>query len=290
MFKLLKYLVILVVFIVVVGVAAAYFGINYAVKRIVEKEGTEQLNVPTTLGSASLGLFSGSIGLKNFAVGSPAGFTAPQMLTVGSLKVDTAGPTHLLNKPLHVTDIQVEAPALIVEQHGLKLNFKELLDNLPGKSATGESKPSPATADQNPTKLVIDTLAINNATVQFIPDAGGVAGSALDSLGDVGKAIGKQADKKLDKQVKPTTVTLPPLTLKNIGNADGKMQGAEVKDIAAAVIEAMAASAAKSANLPFDPALLNGNLDSVKGKAGDAVQKELKNLPGGLGGLLKGGN
>ena len=289
MFKLLKYLVILIVVLVIGAAVAAYLSLGYVVKQVVQKEGTAQLNVPTTLGSAHLGLTSGSIGLTDLAIGSPAGFTAPQMLSVGSLKVDTAGITHLRDKPLHVTDIQVDAPKLVVEQHGMKLNFKELMDNLPGKSpATGEPKPSPSTANQNPTKLVIDTLAITNATVQFIPDAAGVADNALGGLGDVGKLAAKQADKQLGKSIKPTTVTLPSLTVRNIGNADGKMQGAEIKDVATAVITAMAQSAAKSANLPFDPALLNGNLDSVKGKAGDEIQQQLKKLPGGAGGLLNG--
>ena len=76
--------------------------------------------------------------------------------------------------------------------------------------------------------------------------------------------------------------------MKNVGNADGKMQGAEVKDVAAAVIEAMAASAAKTANLPIDPGLIGGNLDTVKGKLGDQVQSQLDKLPGGAGGLLNG--
>lgn len=288
-FKLLKYLVILVVVVVILAIGGLYFSLNYLVKSVVVNQGTAQLGVPTTLGSATLGLTGGSVGLKDFAVGSPQGFTAPQMLSVGNLKVDTAGLTHLMDKPLHVTDIQVDAPKLVIEQKGLTLNFKELLDHLPGKTATGESKPSSTPGTSNPTKLVIDTLAINNATVEIIPDAGGAASGALGALGDVGKLAAKQADKQLDKAgIKPVTVTLPSLEVKNIGNTDGKMEGAEVKDVAAAIIQAMAASAAKSANLPIDPALLSGNLDSIKDKAGDEVQKQLKKLPGGAGDAIKG--
>ncbi len=294
MFKLLKYLVILIVLAVVAGVAALYLSLDGIVKRVVEMEGTAQLNVPTTLGGASLGLLHGTVGLTELAVGSPAGFTAPQMLTVGGLTVDTGGITHLRDKPIRVADVELKAPHLVVEQKGTTLNVKQLLAGLPGRDAAGRPAPSPATADQNPVRLVIDHLAITGATVDLIPDAGGAASSALGGLGgNLGRAAGHVAGQALDKQVKPVTVTLPTLDLKDIGNTDGKMQGAEIKDVAAAVIEAMAAAAAKSEDLPFDPGLMSGNLDSVKDKVGSQVQGQLDKLPGGagkvLGGLL-GGN
>ncbi len=288
MFKLLKYLVILVVVLVVGAIIAAYFGVEYAVKRVVQAEGTAQLNVPVTIGSAGLNPFSGSVSVSGLTIGSPTGFTAPQMLSVGSSKVATTGLTHLLDKPLHVTLIEVDSTKLVIEQHGLKLNFKELLDGLPQKSATGETKPSPSTAGSNPMRFVIDTLSINGSTVDFIPDAAGAAGGVLGKFGAAGAFAAHEADKKLDNSVKPTTITLPSLEVKNIGNADGKMQGAEVKDVVTAIVTAMAQSAIKTANLPIDPSLLSGNLDSVKGKASDAVQKQLDKLPGGTGNMLNG--
>lgn len=296
MFKWIRRLVILVVLLVVGGVVALYLSLGRIVKSVVQKEGTEQLHVTTTLSSASVGVTSGSIGFKDFALGSPAGFSAPAMLTVGGLTVDTAGVTHLRDKPLHVTTIQLDAPHLVIEQKGTTLNFKALMDGLPGKAPAGEAKPSPATADQNPLKLVIDTLNVNNATVEFIPDAAGtvngVAGNALGALGDLGKQATAQADKQLAKQLKPMTITLPTMDVKNIGNADGKMQGAEVKDVVTAVIQAMVAKAVQDHNLPIPSALLQGNLASVKDKVSDTVQDEIKkqtgNLPGGAGKLLNG--
>ncbi len=288
MFKLLKLLVVVVVVLVIGAAVAAYLGLGYVVKRVVEAEGTAQLNVPTTVASATLGLTTGGIGLTDLAIGSPAGYSAPQLFAVHGLKVETAGLTHLRDRPLHVTTIAVDAPKLVVEQHGLQLNVQALLDHLPNRSPAGESKPSPATAEKNPVKLVIDTISITNATVQFIPDANGAASEALHGLGDLGKQLSGLAAKQLDQQLKATTVTLPTLTVKNVGNTDGKMQGAEIKDVAAAVIEAMASSAAKSANLPIDPAVLGGNVDSVKGKLPDGVQQQLDKLPGGAGGLVNG--
>jgi hypothetical protein len=284
-FKLLKWLVILVVVLVVVAVGAAYVLIDHACKTIVEKEGTAQLHVPTTVGSVSLGLISGSVGIKNFALGSPVGFTAPQMFSVGGLTVKTTGTRHLLDKPLHVTEILVDSPTMVVEQKGTQLNFKAMMDGLPSGGTS-----SPATADQNPTRLVIDTLTINTPVVTIQPDpagtVSGLAGGGKGALGAVMKAASGAADKELANKLKPMTVQLQSLTLKNIGNADGKMKGVEIKDVATAVIQAMVAEAAKQHNLPLDPALLSGNLDSVKSKLGGGAGQMLNGLLGGN----KGGN
>ena len=291
MFKWVRRLIFLAILLVVAVVAAAYFGVNWAVKRAVAYEGTQQLGVPVTVDGVSVGWTTGGIGFKEVDLGSPAGFTAPKMFTVGSLSVATTGITHLRDRPVHVTDIEVDAPHLVIEQKGSKFNFKELLNNLPGKTAGGESQPSPATADKNPTKLVIDKLAINNPTVEIIPDASGtldsVAGNALGGLGTLGKQASALADKQLDRSVKPMTVTMASLTLTNIGNADGRGQGVEVKDVAAAVVQAMVAEAIKQNNLPIPPAVLQGNLASVKDKVGDAVKQQLQGkFPGGAGKLL----
>ena len=289
MFKLLKWAVILVVLAVVGVVVAVYLSLDGIVKRVVEKEGTAQLNVPTTLDSASLGVTTGSIGFKGFAVGSPAGFTAPHMLSVGGLDVKTAGVTHLRDKPLHVTEITIDGPLLVIEQKGLKFNFKELMDGLPNH---GDA--SPKTADSNPTKLIIDTLTITNATVQVVPDAGGIAGGAASgALGgivgnDLAAKAGSAADKAAGKAVKAQTIKLPSIQpIKDIGKDKG---GVEVKDVVVAVVQAMAQQAIKDNNLPIDPGLLNGNLDSVKSKATDLIQDQLQKqsgkLPGGVGDLL----
>ena len=289
MFKLLKYAVVLVLVLIVGAIVAVYLGLGYVVKTVVQKEGTAQLNVPTTLDSASVGVTTGSIGFKGFALGSPAGFTAPQMLTVGGLTVETTGITHLRDKPLHVTLIQLDAPHLVLEQKGMQLNFKVLMDGLPSAGA-----PSPKTADANPIRLIIDKLTVAPTTVDVIPDAaglaGGVAGNALGAFGDLGKKAAAQAESQAGKAVKPTTVSISGFDLSNIGNADGKGQGVEIKDVAAAVLQAMVAKAAKDNNLPIPAALLGGDLGSVQGKIGGAMQDQIKKQAGDmLKGVLGGG-
>ena len=53
-----------------------------------------------------------------------------------------------------------------------------------------------------------------------------------------------------------------------------------------AVIQAMAAKAAQQNNLPIDPSVLGGNLSDVQGKLRGALQDQIQQRTGGLGGLL----
>ena len=80
--KYIKWIVLGIVVIVIAVVLIVYLNINGIIKRTVESQGTEQLKVQTTLGSANLSLFGGSVSLSDLNIGSPAGFTAPQMSSI----------------------------------------------------------------------------------------------------------------------------------------------------------------------------------------------------------------
>src|SRR5882672_8845185 len=106
--KWITRLIILVVVLILVAVGGLYLGLNAIVKSVVEKEGTEQLKVQTTLGGVSLGLFNGSVGMNSFALGSPSGFTAPQMFAVNKTSVDSGGISNLRGDPIHVVSIDID--------------------------------------------------------------------------------------------------------------------------------------------------------------------------------------
>jgi hypothetical protein len=250
----LKRIIAAVLLLLVMAVVGLYLSLDHIVKSVVETQSSEQLNVPTTLGGVNLGLTSGSVGLNNFAIGSPAGFTAPQMFSVGNLNVDTGGILRLRNEPIHLSSITIDQPQLVIENKGQKLNFRELIDHLPKPPAKGQ--PAPAGQSQ-PTRLIIDTLSITNAHVQFQSD--------LPGLG------------------KPIDIPLPTITMKNIGNADGADNGAAIKDVVVAVIDQMTAAASGSKGLPPEvTALLSGNLSDVQNKLINTGQKKADSELGGL--------
>ena len=122
--KWIKRLVILFVILLVVGVGLFYLALDGIVKSVVEKQGTEQLNVPVTLEAVSLGLIHGSLGLDNLAIGSPSGFSAPQMMSVGKLSVDSGGVSNLRGNPIHITSIVIDSPKLVIEQKRIECEFQ----------------------------------------------------------------------------------------------------------------------------------------------------------------------
>ena len=67
--KWLIRIIVALVILLVVGVFALYLSLDHIVKSVVESQGTEQLNVPTTLGSVDLGLFKGTVSMDDMAIG-----------------------------------------------------------------------------------------------------------------------------------------------------------------------------------------------------------------------------
>jgi hypothetical protein len=260
--KWIKRIVIAVFVFLLVIVVAVYLSIDHVIKSVVESEGTEQLNVPTTLGSVDLGLISGTVDLNTLAIGSPKGFSAPQMFSVGKLNVATGGLMRLRNEPIHLLSITIDQPQLVVEQHGSKTNFRVLMDDLPKNPDQGGNAKTTASQSQ-PTKYIIDTLTVSNAHVLLKLDLPGL-------------------NKDID-------VPIPAITMKNIGNADGANNGAAIKDVATTVITQMIEEATHSSSLPPGvPELLSGNLAGVQDKLTGEAQKQLDALkvPINVNGLL----
>jgi hypothetical protein len=268
--KILKWIAIVVVLLIIVGPIVLFVSLDHIVKSTIEAQGTEQLKVPTTLDGVSLGLFKGTLDLSNFAIGSPQGFTATHMLSVGGLSVDTGGITRLRNEPIHVSNIRIDQPQLVIEFAGTDVNFKKLLDNLPSHP---DQNPPSTTEEKKPTKLVIDELQLNNAQVTL---------RGLDQLNQI---PGMSNVANLPQEL---SVSIPSINVKNIGNADGANNGAAIKDVVSTVITQMAAKAADSDKLPPEVrAVLGGNLDAVKDKLTAAANAELQKVTSQLGEQLK---
>jgi ribosomal protein L12E/L44/L45/RPP1/RPP2 len=257
--KIVKWIVIVVLVVVIGGVLLLYLNLDHIVKQTVETQGTAQLNVPATLDGVSLQLFKGTLDLSNFAIGSPQGFTSPQMLSLGGLSIDTGGILKLRDQPIHLASIRIDQPKLIVEQSNGKLNIKELMDGLASHPAASAAPPSAdQSAPKEATKLIIDDFAVNGAHVIIHPGIPGVQ-PEYDIL-------------------------VPSIDMKNIGNADGAQNGAAIQDVVVALITQLTTKAAESNKLPPGvSALLSGNLDEIKAKLTTEAQSQLNNAAGKWG-------
>jgi len=287
--KKLRRIVLVLLLLVIVGVGGLYFYRNSLIRSAVESQANSSLGVKTTLGSANLGLFGGTLALDDLKIGSPSGFTADQMFTLGELGLGV-NYGDLRKAPIHVSKITIEKPNVTIEMVGGKFNFHALMNQM-------NSSAPPATKDGKPVepvKLIIDELTLKDAVVHF---------------------------KATDMLPKEITVNIPLVTIHNIGNADGAQDGAAIKDIVVAMMSGLAASASNSDLLKnfggFDKILgaqanqvmgqiskqvgkITGQLDQmIGGSAGDSINKALQGVTGGndpgkavsdgLGGLLNGG-
>lgn len=220
--KLLKRGAWIAAALVVLAIGAVWLNLAHIVKTEVEKESTKSLRLATTLGSASISLFGGKLGLHGLAIGSPHGFSAPKMLEAGDIDVSVRY-RELRNDPIHVEALNIDKPKLVIEQSGGALNFRKAMEVLP---ASDPNKP--------PMKLVIDTLDVRDAQVIIRPGLPGVQQEIV--------------------------VPVPALSMKDIGGGKGAHNGAAIREVAMRVMSALAGKAAESDQVPAElKALLHLN-------------------------------
>jgi uncharacterized protein involved in outer membrane biogenesis len=168
--RIFGWIVLIIVLLIVIGGIVLYMNLNRIVRTTVQKQSSNSLNLPTQLQSANVSLLSGQVSLHDFEVGSPQGFNAPHMMTLGAVSVDTSL-GELRSDPMRVSSIAIKDPKLVIEMQGMKFNIKQFMDSLPA----GEDKPTPE--GEKPLKLIIDDLKVNGAQVVFRPDS-----AALSSI------------------------------------------------------------------------------------------------------------
>jgi hypothetical protein len=263
--KKFKWIALGLLAVIVIAVVVVFLNLNSIIRKAVEVQGTASLNAKTTLQGASLSLFGGNVALNDFAVGSPEGYKAPQMLSLGKLQVDTSW-SELRQDPIRVASIDVESPRLVLEMSGMTMNIKKFIEGLP------KGDTSAPTEQGEPMKLVIGKLNVRGAQVVFRPDL-----TALASLpGD------------LSSKVKPEyTLTIPDLSIENIGNANNNQNGAAIKEVVTQIVTTLAGKAAESPELPPElRSILSGDLSSITGllkeKGMAQVQQQLDKVTGEL--------
>ena len=254
--RVLKWLFVLVLLLLIGGGLFVYFYLDRIVRHTVETQSTAQLNLKTELDGAHVSLLGGQVSLDDLRIASPQGFTAPQMFTLGEANVK-ANIGELRGDPVRVSNITLNRPKLVIENNGGTFNFKKAMDLMPKT----ETKP----ADQEkPLKVVIGDLTVKDPTVVIRPGKLNMPGLTLK-------------DEYL--------VSIPTISMKNIGTGEGSENGAAIKDVVMQVITAMASQAANSGQLPADlQGLLNVNVNQmVAGLTAEARKRIAEALPGDAG-------
>jgi hypothetical protein len=227
--KIFRRLLLALLILLLIAATVVYWNLNGIVRRSIETQSTASLDLPTTLRAARLSILGATLRLDDLAIASPNGFQAPQMLALGqgNIKVSYG---QLRSTPVHIIEIVMDHPVLVVEQAGMKLNLQAVMD-----------RPSKSPPNAQPMRLIIDRLAMNNSVVTL---RAGIPG--------------------LDREI---SVAIPSITLQNVGTGEGAQNGVAVKEVVLQVATALAAKAAESDQVP-EPVrmLLAGNAKELAGK------------------------
>ncbi len=279
--KLIKLVAVLLVLLVLATIAVALY-IDTIAKTAIERGATYALGVKTTLGSADVGLLSGTFSMGDLTVANPAGFETPHFthlqeggveLTFGSLREETV---ELPTLTLSGLDIHLD------KSEG-KANYDVILENL-SRFESGDD----VEKETDGKKFVINEILIQRIVVhvQLLPIGGDLT--------------------KLD-------VPIDEIRLRNVGSdTDGSVLMSEltsviIKAVLAAIVQKGGdlipadvlgdlgqglAGLESLAEMGVDVATglgdrikdAGGGLDEVTEGVGDAI----KSIGDGLGGLLGG--
>lgn len=203
--RLLRIVVALTI-LVVVGLAVLFLFIDRAAKSAIEKGGTYALGVDTTLGGADIGLVSGRFALSDLAVANPPGFGAPQFMRLGRGEL-ALSLSSLMSDEIEVPSLVLDDLSISLERKDGKANYDEILKHLE-KLGGSDGKKAPS-EDGSTKKFVIREIVLNNvrAEVQLLPIGG---------------------------ELTKTTVTIPTIRLKNVGN-----DGQSMSQVFAAILDAV---------------------------------------------------
>jgi len=239
--KMVKMVVIGMVVLVILVVVVGWLMMNGLVRKGVEVGATGALGVKTTLASASVHPFGGSVTLSGLNIANPEGFTENDLLTreKGTVKVRMGS---LMSKTVEVEDILIEKPVLTIESKGLgqKTNISTVMDGM-GK---GEKKEA---AQKEGKGIKIKHIMIKGAVAKFV--------------------IGKGD---------PLEVPLSDIEMTDLGT--GESNGVKLGMVAMAILTQVTAQAALQSGGKVSEAVLGEMKGAVNGAKG-AVEGLAKALP-----------
>ena len=245
----------LLISVVVVAAGIYYFGpslLDSAVKKIVNKYGSEVTGTEVNLEGFSLHPTTGEAAIRKITIANPQNYKMPYLFELNniSVKVDIKS---LTSDTVIIEDITVDKPAITYEMLSLtQNNIKEIQNNVNSylnKSSSNDKAETTSetdSADQSAgKKVIIRHLAINDATLSA-------------AAGD-----------------KDVSITLPDITMNNIGD-DSKKAGSNIPQVIAKILNKILTTATQnvvSQKLGDLKSVAEENLNSVVGGVKDRVKE-----------------
>jgi len=257
--------------VVVLLFAVPLFYLDSLAKDVLEEGAGQTFGTPTTLGSVSLGLFSGRVGLSNLRVRNPEGWQAERFFRIGDGRFGV-GLRQFLEPAVEVPSLVLEDVQLSLERRGSQSNYGTVLAHM-------QQGPPPA-ADEQGKRFVIRDLRILDVTADLRLEVPGGVGKTLEvripeiRLRDVG------SDTEGGMLVSQVWSTVLRAVLVAVVRDGGGVAGFITRDLAG--------NLGRLGGLPIQ---VLGEVTRVGGDAGLGVGKRLGEAAGeavkkGLGGLL----
>lgn len=249
--KLIKILVVLFLLGVIAVVAVGFF-LGPIVTKAVNTVGPKITGTRVELDAAKVSPFTGGATLAGLFVGNPEGWTGDKAFYLGEVRASVQ-PTSLLGDHVVVNEVYIDGPEFVYEKRLLGgSNIDALLKQIEDNTGGGTKQPTPAEPDAKPAKpmkFAVKSFVLKNAKASLI-----VGGATV-------------------------TVPLPPITITDLGVAEG---GITADQVAAKVLQRVLAqlgTAAAGALKDVGGAALDGGKDGAKA-AGEAAKGMFNKLLG----------
>lgn len=195
MAKALKYGILGLIVLLVVGFAILTLYLDSMVKSGIETIGREMTGTEVTVDNVSISLFTGQGTISGFRVANPEGYQTENAFSVDDFSISLDIST-LLSDVVVVNDVRISGPAVYVEQKLPDNNLQTILSRINESVSTGTS---------SDTELVIEHFLLENASAELYTEVGGERSARVDisaiELNDLGRGGGKQAAEEVVKEI-----------------------------------------------------------------------------------------
>lgn len=241
--KWIKRIAIIAAALVIVGVLIVWLSLNSIVRSGVEIVGTTVTGQTTTLESADLSIFGGSVSLSGLKVANPREFSSSEFVDLKNVKVAVKTST-LLSNTIEVDDVSIQDLHLTIEQSGLASNVNTILGQIKKQQKSDDAGASAGSGKQ----LKVKKITLKNTSVTM-------------NMGLPGQ------------KAQGVTLSVPEIVIQDAANPDGRVMKAA--DLVGQILVGVLAQIKNDINLPpeFKNAI-GGSLEI----AGENMQKLVNDL------------
>ncbi|RMF07556.1 MAG: AsmA family protein [Alphaproteobacteria bacterium] len=158
--KLLIGLLALVLVVVVALALYVNYGTEPTIKYALETQGSAITENTVTVEQVDLSLIGGSLSLAGIRLANPAGFSAPDALSLGEVRVDVDRDS-LFSNEIVIDRILLDAPLLTFERGGGSSNLEII------KQAIDRHAPKTGESAEPTTTVRVRELLVQGATLQY---------------------------------------------------------------------------------------------------------------------------